>query len=267
MNLTTACVLFVVFLSCFVNAAEPAKLPPKEKMHIYILMGQSNMAGRGVIEKEDKTPNPHVLVFKTNDTWQVAVEPVTEDGHIKHGVGPALAFGKAMAEKDRSVTIGLVPTAVGGTPLKRWEKGADLYENSVQRAKLAMKDGILAGVLWHQGESNTGPKDSADKYAERLAKMISDLRADLGSPDLPFVVGELGEFLINRKKREPVPLAASINEQLNAIPSKVPHTACVSAKGLKDKGDELHFDSPSQRDFGHRYADIMWKLQHSTSHQ
>lgn len=244
------------------NAAQPVKLTNKKALRIYLLMGQSNMAGRGKVETEDKTPHARVLMFETNEVWLPAVEPVTKDDNKTHGVGPALAFGKAMAQKDGSITIGLVPTAEGGTPLKRWERGANLYERAVGRAKLAMKDGTLAGVLWHQGESNTGDKDSADDYGERLAKMISDLRADLNSPELPFVVGELGEFLINRKKSAPLLKTTTINAALKNIPSQVPHTGFVSAKGLKDKGDELHFDSASQREFGKRYAEVMWKLQH-----
>jgi hypothetical protein len=221
------------------------------------------MAGRGAVEKEDKTPHARVLMFaETNGSWVPAIEPVTKDDNKTHGVGPGLAFGKAMAEKDSSGTIGLVATAEGGTPLKRWERGADLYERTVDRAKLAMKDGVLAGVIWHQGESNTGDKDRSDNYGERLAKMIKDLRADLGAPDLPFVVGELGEFLINRKTHPPIPRTDEVNRALRDLPKHVSHTGFVSAHGLTDKGDELHFNSASQREFGKRYAEVMFTLQH-----
>jgi hypothetical protein len=260
MKIFAAIMLVQIVATTIVNAAEPTK--PKQQMKIYLLMGQSNMAGRGAIEKEDKTPHPRVLMFETNNVWIPAVEPITKDGHIYHGVGPGLAFGKAMAEKDPSVTIGLVPTAVGGTPLSRWEKGADLYENAVKRARLAMKDGYLLGVIWHQGESNTGDKDRSDNYGERLAKMIADLRTDLGAPNLPFVAGELGEFLIDRKKQPPIPRASKVNQALRDLPKHVCHTGVVSAHGLTDKGDELHFDSRSQREFGKRYADTMSQLQH-----
>lgn len=262
MNSLSLAVLFAIIGTMVTNAAEPAKLPAKEKLRIYLSMGQSNMAGRGKVENEDKTPHPRVLMFvETNGSWASAIEPVTKDENKTHGVGPALAFAKAMAEKDSSVTIGLVATAEGGTPLKRWERGADLYERAVHRAKLAMKDGVLAGVIWHQGESNTGNKDRSDNYAERLAKMISDLRADLDAPNLPFVVGELGEFLTNRKKQPPLPRANEVNQALRDLPKHVSNTGFASAHGLTDKGDELHFDSKSQREFGKRYADVMWQLQ------
>ena len=68
------------------------------------------------------------------------------------GVGPGLSFAKAMAGNDETVTIGLIPCAVGGTPLSRWESDGDLYKYAIARAKAAMKDGTIKGVLWHQGE-------------------------------------------------------------------------------------------------------------------
>lgn len=261
MNITALCVLSLIAGACFVNAADAVK-PAKEKLRIYLLMGQSNMAGRGVIEDEDKTAHARVLMYETNDVWVPAVEPITKDAHKPNGVGPGLAFGKAMAEKDASVIIGLVPTAVGGTPLSRWSKGGDLYENAVHRAKESMRDGTLAGVIWHQGESDTGTKEKAETYGKRLAKMFADLRADIGAPDLPIVVGELGQFFIHRTNGKPVPLAKVVDAALKDIPHHVAHTGCVLSEGLKDKGDQLHFDSASQREFGRRYAEVMWNLQH-----
>jgi hypothetical protein len=264
MKLVMAVALSIV-ASTLLSEAQPVKVPAKNKMKIYLLIGQSNMAGRGKVEQEDKTPHPRVLLFETNNSWVPAVEPLTKDPHKYHGTGPGLAFAKAMADKDPTVTIGLVTAAVGGTPLSRWVKGADLYETAVQRAKLALKDGTLAGILWHQGESDTGTEENANTYGTRLAKMIADLRTDLGAPNVPFVAGELGEFVIERKKGKPVPLAKVVNAALEDLPNHVPLTGCASAKGLKDGGDELHFSSPAQREFGRRYAEIMWNLQHSTN--
>jgi hypothetical protein len=251
--------LVTLIASTMLNAAEPVKMPPKEKFKIYLLMGQSNMAGRGEVGKIDKTPHARVLRLNNKDQWVEAVEPITLDEHKVPGVGPGLAFGKVMAEADPSVMIGLVPTAVGGTPLSRWEKGADLYENAVKRARVAMKDGTLAGVLWHQGESDTAKPEQANTYEARLTKMIADLRADLNAPNLPFVMGELGRFFSSRAPRGP--LAKVVDAALNDIAKKVPLTGCASSQGLKDKGDQLHFDNVSQREFGKRYAEIMLKLE------
>jgi hypothetical protein len=241
-------------------AAASVQLPVKEKLQLYLLMGQSNMAGRGKLATEDKTPHPRVLVLTLENKWEPAVEPITRDKPGMLGVGPGLAFGKVMAEKEPGVTIGLVPCAFGGTPLKRWQRGGDLYSNAVHRAKLAMRDGTLAGILWHQGESDSGTATNANTYGDRLAQMIQDIRADLGLPGLPFVVGQIGEFLYDRGP-DHSPYARVVNAALAELPKKVPATGCALSKGLKHKGDQLHFDASSQREFGGRYAAEMLRLQ------
>jgi hypothetical protein len=243
------------------NAAAPSlRLPVKDKLQLYLLMGQSNMAGRGKIAPEDQTPHPRVLVFTLQNKWEPAVEPITRDKPALLGVGPGLAFGKAMAEKEPGATIGLVPCAFGGTPLKRWQRGGDLYSNAVHRAQLAMRDGTLRGVLWHQGESDAGTATNANTYSDRLAGMIWDIRADLASPDLPFVVGQIGEFLYDRGP-DHSPYARVVNAALAGLPDKVPATACVPSQGLQHGGDQLHFDAASQRELGCRYAAEMLRLQ------
>jgi len=236
------------------------QFPVREKFHLYLLMGQSNMAGRGKLGAEDKTPHPRVLVFTLENQWEPAVEPITRDKPGMLGVGPGLAFGKAMAKKRRGATIGLVPCAFGGTPLKRWQRGGDLYSNAVHRAQLAMRDGTLRGILWHQGESDSGTATNANSYGDRLGQMIQDIRADLACPDLPFVVGQIGKFLYDRGP-DHSPYARVVNAALAALPHKVPATACAPSKGLKHKGDQLHFDAASQRELGRRYSVEMLRLQ------
>jgi hypothetical protein len=256
---TTAVALLLSSFASTNTFASEVKLPSHEKLHLYLLMGQSNMAGRGEITHEDETPDPRVLCFTLGNSWENAIEPITRDRKSGLGVGPGLAFGKRMAASNKDVVIGLIPCAVGGTPLKRWVRGGDLYSNTVYRARLAMKEGTLKGVLWHQGESDSGTKTNADSYGERLGQMIQDLRADLQSPDLPVVVGQLGEFLYDRGP-DKSPYAHVVNEALARLPEKVPHTACALSKGLTHKGDVLHFNGASQHEFGNRYAAEMLKL-------
>jgi hypothetical protein len=245
-----------------VAGAPVEKLPPKEKLHLYVLMGQSNMAGRGVVGAEDKTAHPRVIMLNLDGKWEQATEPVTRDRARGLGVGPALAFGKAMAEHDPGITIGLVPCAVGGTALAKWQKGEKLYEDAVRRAKQAAEVGTLKGVLWHQGESEAGEEKRAADYDVRWARMIGDFRKDLSKSDLPVVVGELGEFLYVRTGNKS-PFAKLVNERIDKIPQAVEHTAVASSKGLGHKGDELHFDAESEREFGRRYAAAMAQLQPS----
>ena len=187
------------------------------------------------------------------------IEEAVRLGEGQGSIPYPAAFGKAMAGNDPGVTIGLVPCAFGGTPLKRWERGGDLYSNAVHHANLAMREGTLKGILWHQGESDAGMAANANSYGYRLARMIQDIRADLGSPDLPFVVGQIGEFLYDRGP-DHSPYARVVNAALAGLPGKVPATACAFSKDLKHKGDVLHFDAASQREFGRRYAAEMMRL-------
>lgn len=250
-----------VLLACAsVSAgAEPVQLPAKEKFHLYLLIGQSNMAGRGAVEDQDKVPHPRVLKFNASKAWAPALDPLHFDKPIA-GVGLGSSFGRAMADADPSITVGLIPCAVGGTPLERWKKGGDLYQQAMVRAKAALKDGTIRGILWHQGEGDSGKKETAESYAARLSQMVKDLRAELGAGDVPFVAGELGLFLAKEKEGKPS-FWPTVNEQINSLPKLAPNTAVVSAEGLKHKGDQVHFDSASLREFGKRYAVAMQKLQ------
>jgi hypothetical protein len=245
------------------SAVTPVNLPAKSRFHLYLLLGQSNMAGRGVIGEEDKTPHPQVLMLDTNGAWRVAVEPVTHDKPTMLGVGPGLAFGKAMAEKHPDTVIGLVPCALGGSPLSRWQKGGDLYSNAVHRARLAMQTGTLQGMLWHQGESDSKP-GLAKTYGARLAQMIRDLRADLGAPDLPVVAGQLGEFLYTRTT-DNVPEAIIVNDAIARLPQEMPRTGFIRVAGLGHKGDQLHFNTAAQREMGRRFAAEMLRVHARTT--
>ena len=253
-------VALIVATALTLSAAEPAvKLPAKERLHLYLLIGQSNMAGRGAVEEQDKTPHPRVLTLTKDKTWTPALDPIHFDKPIA-GVGLGTSFGRAMAEADPEATIGLVPCAVGGTPLSRWQKGGDLYLQAVERAKVAMQQGTLKGILWHQGEGDSGKEATAVSYGERLAGMIKDLRAELGVGDVPFVAGELGRFLARTNKDGQPSFWPVVNEQIAALPKTVPNSVVASAEGLKAKSDNVHFDSPSLREFGRRYAQAMQGL-------
>jgi len=214
-------------------------------MKLFLLIGQSNMAGRGPVEAQDRVPHPRVFALNKDFAWVPAVDPLHWDKPDVAGVGPGSSFARVLAARDPKVEIGLIPAAYGGSSLDEWAPGGKHYANAVQRAREAMKRGELAGILWHQGEADSAPEKAAT-YTERFAKMIARLRADLGTPDVPVIVGELGRFR---------PSSPNINPILAKLPEHVPHCAFVSAEGLHDKGDHLHFDSPSQREFGRRYAD------------
>lgn len=243
------------------EAKVAASMPPKEKFHLYLLIGQSNMAGRGVLDDTQVVSKLRLLKFSQRNAWAPGVDPLHTDKPAAAGVGLGTSFARAMADANKDITVGLIPCAVGGTPLQRWQKGGDLYEQALVRARLAIKDGSLKGILWHQGEGDSGKEETARSYGARLSQMITDLRADLGAGDLPFVAGRLGEFLSPTTRDGKPSFWPVVNDQLTAIPQTVPNTAVVESAGLKDKGDGVHFDTPSLREFGKRYARAMQQLQ------
>lgn len=159
-----------------------------------------------------------------------------------------------MADANPKVLIGLIPSAVGGTPLSRWQKGGDLWQQAIERAKIAARHGTLKGVIWHQGESDSN-SDASMTYGARLAQMIADLRAEVGMPELPVVVGQLG---VHENSSDDY---RRVNQALTDLPKTVPHCACAESAGLTFKKDNVHFDADSAREFGRRYAKLMTALQ------
>jgi peptidoglycan/xylan/chitin deacetylase (PgdA/CDA1 family) len=225
-------------------------------------MGQSNMVGRDTSTLESQVDDPRMLSLNADGKWVVAREPIhPQVGRIAGGMGPGTAFAREMLKADPKITIGLVPCAVGGTGLNRWVKGADLYENAVARAKVAAQSGVLSGMLWHQGESDSDAEKNAQTYEERLTKMFQDFRADVGMPDLPIVVGQLGEFLPVDKH----PYVETVRSVLRHIPEGVPHAGYADTKGLTDKGDQLHFNAASATELGKRFATAMQALAKSAA--
>jgi hypothetical protein len=232
-------------------------------LDLYLLVGQSNMAGRGKVSPADRQSDPRVLVLNKENIWVSRGEPIHFDKPEAAGVGPGFTFAKLVTARNPGVTAGLIPCAVGGTPIARWKPGADLYEQTLIRARIAMKNGTLKAILWHQGEAESSDETKARAYARDLAEVAEGFRRDLAAPSVPFIAGELGEFLYTRKGKKS-PYARIVNEQINKLPTLITNAAAVSAKGLGHRGDELHFSSEAQKEFGRRYFDALQSLQSET---
>lgn len=242
-------------------AAEPASLPTKDKLHLYLLVGQSNMAGRGTVEPADQQPHPRVLMFGKNETWTAATDPMHWD-KPSVGVGLGRTFGIEIAKTSPDITIGLIPCAVGGSPIDTWLPGvfypptkSHPWDDALRRAKAALKDGTLKGILWHQGESDCKPELAA-AYEAKLHDLIQRLRAELQAPEVPFIAGQMGQFADVPWTEE----IKTVDAAHRALPEKVKNTAFVSAEGLNHKGDKIHFDSPAYRELGRRYAAALLKM-------
>lgn len=225
-------------------------------LQVFLLAGQSNMAGRGTVDAQDRVVNPRVLALNESMKWAPAVDPLHWDKPALVGVGPGRAFGLALAARDPNARIGLVPAAVGGSPISSWEPGARdpatgtyPYDDALARIRIAMRDGKVRAILWHQGESDATPTQSP-VYEAKLRAVIARFRSDLGEPELPFIIGQLGQF----DGRPWTADVQRVDAAHRAIAASVPNVAYVSSDGLRDKGDSLHFDAPSARTFGQRYA-------------
>lgn len=245
-----------------VSAADQRRsspFPSRDRFHLYLLIGQSNMAGRGVLETPPPAAHPRVLKFSQEQTWVPGTDPLHFDKPIA-GVGLGTSFAATLADADPNITIGLIPCAVGGTPLSRWEAGGDLYVQAVERTTAAIRDGTLKGILWHQGESDSGQQATAESYAERLAGMVTSLRKQFGSPTLPFVAGELGQFLKSETRTGEPSHWKLVNEQILSLPKRLPHCAVAASANLGHKGDDVHFDTAALQEFGRRYAAALFEL-------
>jgi hypothetical protein len=224
---------------------------------LFLLIGQSNMAGRGVIGDADRLPISGVFAFSKDKAWVPAIDPIHFDRPDRTGVGLGRSFASTLIESSASKSVGLIPAAFGGSALHEWAPGTTHYLNAVERVKAALvaagPQARLRGILWHQGEADANDEERAITYRLRFAKMIAALRKDLAAEQVPLLVGQLGEFVQQKSYSE----LATINAQLAVIPLHVPLSGFVSSQGLRDKGDQLHFDSPSLKEFGRRYA-LAW---------
>ncbi len=238
--------ILVSLVGLFTSGFARSESAPKD-MELFLLIGQSNMAGRGKVEAQDQVENPNIFMLTKDMQWVPAKDPVHFDKSAA-GVGLCSEFAREVLKAKPGITIGLIPCAVGGTSLDQWKAGEKLYNNAVTRAKEAMKNGKLAGMLWHQGESDSGNPELIASYPDRLDAMVAQLRKDLGAENVPFVMGELIHDHANHN---------AANVALAQAAQKVPDCTLVSAKGL---GKGLHFDSPALRAFGKRYAETYLKM-------
>lgn len=274
---TVFCFAAAVFAATAAASAEGPQPPPQavdisklpegvKRLDLFLLMGQSNMKGRGAVPP-DQTPNPRIVSMQMkNDRWVVASDPLHVDGRVDSldhsgnaGVGPGLSFAQALAAREPDVMIGLIPCAVGGSKVGQWQKGVQrsLYDEALRRAKLALEQGPpgktrLCGALWLQGESDT-KEDLYANYQTNLLKVVDNLRADLNLPELPFIACTIGSFI---EGKATYPHVKEINAVLLDLPKQRPQTACVDARDLTGNiGDNLHYNTGSQVVIGPRYAE------------
>ena len=225
-------------------------------IHSFLLIGQSNMAGRGLLSEAEKIDTKHIKVLR-NGRWQRMYRPVNPDRSFS-GVCLAESFAEMYAAK-YGVDVGLIPAADGGTSAGQWKEGSLLFDNAIYQARLAMRTSTIAGVLWHQGESDRFP-DRIVPYKDKLIGIIEAFKKELDLYDVPFLLGGLGDYLADCRIDEYMKNCSLIDAQIREVASEMPMVGYVSAKGLTSNEDFLHFNAKSLYEFGHRYFDEFEKL-------
>jgi len=243
-------------VSIFPKATEkPSSLPPKERFYIFILAGQSNMAGRGVIMPEDTITDSHVLMLDKNNEWVFAKEPLHYYEPQRTGLDCGLSFGKELSKRyGDQITIGLVPCAIGGSSIEQWlgdstYRSVKLYSNLLEKLQLANPYGTIKGMLWHQGETNA-TMAGYSHYKEKLESFLAKVRKDLEQPSMPIYIAQLSSALT----RYQFPMADSVNKELTLIAAESKNIFLVNTTDLPVGKDSIHFTNKSQREMGKRFA-------------
>ncbi|MCM5663897.1 sialate O-acetylesterase [Galbibacter mesophilus] len=254
-------ILLCVFAVCCTSETKES-ISEKENFWVFVMAGQSNMAGRGEIEALDTIINSNIWVLNDKNSWEKAKEPLHYYEPKKKGLDIGISFANKLQKLvGDSISIGLVPCAVGGSSVEQWvgdsiHKQVKLFSNYKSKVKIAQQKGTLKAILWHQGESNANEEGVKD-YKENVQKLFSKMR-NVGENDtLPIIMGEIGSFL-SEKRFQKYP--DSINHLLAEINRQDENTELVETNELPHKGDSLHFNSEALRILGKKYANAYVKL-------
>ncbi|MDC7683461.1 sialate O-acetylesterase [Asticcacaulis sp. BYS171W] len=253
----------------------PAQAEPPKNMDIYLLMGQSNMSGRGdlsALPDAARGPFVNIWLYGNDGVWKPAADPLdsstgqidavsnelSSKGEDKAGVGPGLSFAKALNTRR---PVGLVTCAKGGSSLAQWKPNPardKLYGSCLARAKEAAGKGTIVGVLWYQGETDGRSVEAANTYGERLTNLITQVRADLEDACLPWVIVGLAD--------QPDPTKSSgytawpeVQAQQKAL--KLNRVGYVTAADLPKNSDDLHLTTGAQLVLGPKLAREMQRVQ------
>ncbi len=247
---------------------DPAGEEPTPQPEVYLLIGQSNMAGRAPVAEADAGVVPRCFLLNAEDVWEPAQNPLNRHSTVRKDLcmqqlNPGYGFARRMLAEDAARTLGLVVNAKGGSSIEEWARGTRFYTEAIRRTRAAQKIGTLKGVLWHQGEANSR---RPAEYLAKLQALVANLRADLHAPDLPFVAGQIYDGPVDDGPVDDGPVhqgekggGEPINAEIARLPQTTPHTAVASSAGLTVM-DRWHFDAASMKTLGARYAEAMLTL-------
>ncbi len=228
----------------------------------FLMIGQSNMAGRGRIGEVEPIINDNCFMVR-NGRFQSMREPINVDrpvfdGLFRSGVGLAASFADCL-QKDTGLKIGLIPCADGGTKIEQWLPGEILFDNAVAVTKTAMRSSKFSGIIWHQGESNSKVETDFDEYGNKVIQVMTELRRLLG--DVPIVLGEISREIDVVRYHFDYPAGIDrINEQIHRVAGILPNCAVASSEGIALQDDGIHFSAAACRTFGERYFEAFKTL-------
>jgi hypothetical protein len=250
-----------------------------KKFYIFLCFGQSNMEGNARIEPQDTTVNNRFQVMEAVDCpnlnrekgkWYPAIPPLCR---CRTGLTPADYFGRTLVDYlPKNISVGVINVSVAGCKIELFDKdgfpayastapawmtniikeySGNPYEQLIEIAKLAQKDGVIKGILLHQGESNTNDSLWPQKVKVIYNNMIKDL--NLNAKKVPLLAGEV----VNADQGG---VCASMNKIIATLPQIIPNSYVISSAGCPDGRDNLHFSAEGYRQFGKRYAATMLKI-------
>lgn len=254
--------LLLSLLALFVHAEVGAREKGNgDEYEVFLLFGQSNMAGRGTMLPEDQQTIEQVWLLDDDGKPVPAANPLNRYSSVRKDlalqqIGPGYSFATTLAKRTGRKIL-LVVNALGGSSVDAWVRNAglieerssigfnkrQLFEEAVRRGKQAQKYGPIRGILWHQGESDADDRH----YTDALSRLMSDLRKALDVPDAVVVVGQIAPWMDRHK---------AFNRRIRRITRMLPRSAWVSSEGLgmlKDRSDP-HFSREGALMLGERYA-------------
>lgn len=227
----------------------------------FLLIGQSNMAGRGFLREVPTIHNEKIQMLR-NGKWQTMAEPINYDRPVA-GVGLASSFAAIWSKDNKDKQIGLIPCAEGGSSLDDWAVEKVLFRHAVLQAKLAMENSELIGILWHQGESDSYNGNHQDYY-KKFQHIITTLRDELNVPDIPLIIGGLPNFLGKYGFGQHCTEFELVNKELKKFADEQDNCYFVTAEDLTSNPDHIHINAPSLRKFGLRYYEAYSKRMNIT---
>jgi enterochelin esterase-like enzyme len=246
--------------------------------YIFLCFGQSNMEGAARPEAQDLvSPGPRFLLMPAVDfpdkgrkmgEWCEAVPPLCRPNN---GLTPADWFGRTLvASLPSHIKVGVIHVAIGGIRIEgfmpdsidnyvknvapNWMKGMleaygnNPYKRLVTLAKKAQQDGVIKGILMHQGESNTGDPDWAVKVQHVYESLLGDLQ--LKPEEVPLFAG-------NIVQAGGKGVCIGCKKQIDELPQTIHTSQVISSDDCTNGPDRLHFDAAGYRELGCRYGEAV----------